>query len=103
MSEADNRPKPGDRYLVVEEMPVGVLTHWAAPFTGGSKAVLPAGLEFVIDFDPPPEATAVGAIPSDYDRWEPLLVGAEDRNHKKYSGYSLSVDIKHLSTYCKRQ
>ena len=95
-------PKKGDRFVVKTSFKTIVMTHWFAPFTGGVDGVLPEGLVFVIDHDPVPGATAVGAKPDDPARWEAEFIDAATRADKKYGGYSLSITFTALATFCER-
>ena len=99
----DVPPQEGDCYVVLTEFEAGVLTHWLAPYTGGSPRRLPVGLEFVVLMEPPPQATAVGARPDPYERWETVLVAEGDRSAEKYGGYSLSISLAHLKAHCARR
>jgi hypothetical protein len=99
---AGKRPKKGQRYVVSVPFPAHVLTMWHAPFTGGEERVLPAGLEFLIETDPPPHATAAIALPDRYEDWECKLVSQRDRNAEKYGGYYLVVPFKMLDEKCVR-
>ncbi|QEX15585.1 hypothetical protein FRZ44_08720 [Hypericibacter terrae] len=96
-------PQKGDRYVVLSEFEAGVLTHWLAPYTGGSSRSLPVGLEFVILMEPPSQATAVGAKPDPYERWETVLLEEGDRGAEKYGGYSLSISLSDLKAHCARR
>ncbi len=83
--------REGQRYRAVRDIEVNALTHWEAPFTGGSRGILPAGAVVVVAFDPPQTATAVGCAPIDALALESRFVPEADRAHPKYAGYSLSV------------
>lgn len=96
------RPKKGERYVVVSEFETGVLTMWRAPFTGGGRKILPRGLTFVVAFDPPVQAIGVSADAIDYAKWEPLLVDAADLAAPKYAGYYLVVKYDDLTAHCER-
>ncbi|MGH6940285.1 hypothetical protein [Hypericibacter sp.] len=100
---SESPPQQGDRYVVLAEFEAGVLTHWLAPYTGGSHWRLPAGLEFVLLMEPPPQAIAVGAKPDPYERWETVLVEEGDRSAEKYGGYSLSISLADLKAHCARR
>jgi len=95
-------PKVGDRYVVLTPFTCGVLVHWRAPATYGYDKELPAGLEFVIDYEPPESATAVSALAEPYEKWERVLVNEEDRAEKKYDGYHLVIHFKDLKQNCGR-
>lgn len=96
------KPKLGERYIVEQPFEAGVLTHWRAPFTGGSNRTLPRGLEFIVAYDPPEEATAVSGDPTRPHEWESILVEEADRSADKYAGYSLVIQFEHLRANCSR-
>lgn len=100
MSAGDRRYKKGDRYQVTEGFTGHVLTMWKAPFTGGYEKVIPAGLKFVIAFDPLASASAVAADAEPMSQWEELLVPAHDRANPKYNGYYLSIPFEHVEKHC---
>lgn len=54
-------PRQGEQYIVTTAFEAVVLTHWCAPFTGGSERLIPT-------------ATAVAAKPVSPEKWEQLLV-----------------------------
>jgi hypothetical protein len=95
-------PKKGERYAVRRPFKAIVMTHWFAPFTGGDERDLPEGLEFVIDNDPVPGATGVGAMPDPKAFWEEKLVAQEDRTAEKYGGFSLSLSFDQIERNCER-
>lgn len=96
------RPKKGDRYRVTRPFEAGVLTQWAVPYTGGSRKLLPRGLEFEVFVDPPPAASAVGADPIPHQLWEPILVDAREWTDAHYCGYHLVIRLRHLATVCEK-
>jgi len=102
MCDVSGHPKKGERYIIRVGFKANVLTTWCAPFTGGGERFLPAGLEFIVDYDPPEIATAVSALPNPYELWEKDLVSPEDRKAKKYSGYYLVVPFDRLLSNCER-
>ena len=93
-------PKAGDRFVVRSPFLCLIGTSWLAAFSGGGQAMLPAGLEFVVQHDPPEGASAAAASPDPYDRWEELLVDKADRQHPKYAGYHLVVGLDDLAAHC---
>ena len=99
--DTTHKPQAGDRYVVATDFRSAVLISWRAPFTSGSERTIPAGLEFVVDYDPPPQATAVGATPTEYKRWGPVLVDEKDRSADKYGGYYLVIPFVDLSAHCR--
>jgi hypothetical protein len=96
------RPQTGQRYVVREPFETIVTTQWFAAFTGGARKVIPVGVTFSIDYEPPPQASAVGVRPDDGDRWLLLLVDEADRNDPKFGGYSINVPFDLLATHCER-
>jgi hypothetical protein len=94
------RPNAGDRLVIRSPFQCLIGTSWRAAFSGGGEATLPAGLEFVVQHDPPEGASAAAAIPDPYDEWEELLVDKADREHPKYAGYHLVVGLDDLAAHC---
>jgi hypothetical protein len=45
-------PKQGDTYEALEDMEIGYLTAWAAPFTGSGNATLKMGERIRVTHDP---------------------------------------------------
>ena len=103
---AERVPEPkalrqGTRLATLRETPVGVLTQWRAPFTGGVDGLLPAGVVVSVIEGPMPDATAVGCRPENYERLELLLVPEHDRLAPKYDGYYLVIDFDVVvSSFC---
>ncbi|HVK80114.1 MAG TPA: hypothetical protein VM915_05825 [Verrucomicrobiae bacterium] len=97
-----NKPREGERYIVRSPFEAIVMTHWEAPYTGGAPKRIPAGVSFVIDYDPPDMASAIGVRPEDSARWEPHLVDAAERSAAKYAGYSISIPFTLLAMHCER-
>lgn len=95
-------PRKGDRYRVKTALPIIVMTGWAAPCTGGEKAILPAGEAFIVSNDPFEGATAVSCDAVRYERLHAQLVSEEDRNNPLYCGYWLCIDIDFIMSRCKR-
>lgn len=101
--ERNPRVRKGELWQVVSDLPITVMTAWAAPYTGGHKALLKAGERFTINNDPPEGATAVYADPVDYKRLHRELVPRRDRfRFWLYRGYYLAVYLNGLATHCKR-
>ena len=99
---ANKRPQKGDKFKVTEAFEGHVLTMWKAPFTGGDKREIPAGLEFVVAFDPPDTATAANVDAVPYAVWETVLVSEEDRAKPKYNGYYLIIPFDQIEAHCIR-
>ena len=95
-------PRDGDRFVVRSPFTATVMTHWLAPFTGGAEKLIPAGLAFTIDYDPPPVATAIGVKPDEPEQWLNQLVDEADRNDPKFGGYSISILFTQLNAHCEQ-
>jgi hypothetical protein len=93
--------RKGERYRTSEAVEVIAMTHWVGPFTGGARATLPAGEEFVVSNDPPPGATAVYCDPVRYDALHSLFVPKTDRDQPNYGGYYLCVPLEAIRTQCR--
>lgn len=91
----------GQRYRTTIDIPVGVMTHWAIPFTGGYDRVLPAGVEFTIVHDTPAHATSAGCDIVEYGRFEKVLVPLRNRIQIwAYRGYSVSIPLRLIEECC---
>ena len=60
------RIRKGQRYRALEDLSVKFLTHWKAPFTGGGRAMMPAGTAFTVVADPPWFTFSVRCVPDDF-------------------------------------
>ena len=93
-------PRLGDMYRIDHAFEALVMTHFAAPFTGGGKCILPAGLTFVVAQMPIETATGFYADPVERDAWENKLVPEQDCSADRYTGYSLVISKLDLSSHC---
>jgi len=91
----------GEQYLVLRPLACGVGIWWAAPYSTGHPAVVPAGELIECSADPAEGATAAVFVPVRYKELEPWLVGTADPGMDKYQGYSLLVDLKRLADCCR--
>ena len=86
-------PQQGDEYETLDDVNVGVGTHWRTAFTDGFAAAIPKGTRVRVYLAPAPGAVAVPATPIDYAALEAMLIPESDRQHPKYAGYSLTIKI----------
>jgi len=91
----------GERYLVLRPLACGVGIWWAAPYSTGHPAVVPAGELIECSAELAEGASAAVFVPVRYKELEPWLVGAETPGMDKYQGYSLSVDLERLASCCR--
>lgn len=91
----------GRRFRVTTDLPLTVMTHWRAPYTGGYESVLEAGETIEVASDQAPGATAIYCVPVDYARLEQRFVSRWERwQFWVYGGYSLVVDVAALAAHC---
>jgi hypothetical protein len=91
-------PKKGDVYEATEDLQVGYLTSWAAPFTGGGTGTLKSGERVIVDDDVLlARPVGVYARPIDYAAVEERMVPESDRANRKYAGFCLSLKTADLS------
>lgn len=76
------------------------MTYWAAPFTGGGKAILPAGTVFTIARDPVWWAFAAECEPEDRDSVERTIVPEEDRRAESYAGFRVFIRLAAIRNRC---
>lgn len=91
----------GEQYLVLRPLACDVGIWWAAPYSTGHPAVVPAGEVIECNADLADGATAAVFVPVRYKELEPWLVGTVDPRMDKYQGYSLSVDLERLASCCR--
>lgn len=93
-------PRKGERFVVLRPLACDVGIWWAAPYSTGHPAVVPAGELIECNADPAEGATAAVFVPVRYKELEPWLVGTADPRMDKYQGYSLLVDLQRLASCC---
>lgn len=93
-------PRDGEVHEATGGVEVTYQVHWKAPYTGGGKAVLPAGTRVRVSlFEHDPEPVGVYATPLDDGALERQLVPEIDRSSRKYGGFSLFVDTEVLNRH----
>lgn len=90
-----------ERFIALRPLPCHVIISWAAPYSTGHPAVVPAGELIECSADLAEGATAAVFSPVRYKELEPWLVGTADPRMEKYQGYSLSVDLGRLASWCR--
>ena len=91
-----NRVKNGDRFLLLNEMDINGLIHWAAPYGTGFSCTLPRGTMVIALGDQVDGAEGFSAIP-EHDRIvADLFIDQFDRSLKKYQGFSFVFNISEL-------
>jgi hypothetical protein len=92
-------PQKGDVYEALHDMEVEFMTAWAAPFTGGGKAMLMQG-EKVFVHSEPAEAKPIGAYAEamEYKMLEERMVSASERTSPKYGGFYFYFSTVELNT-----
>jgi hypothetical protein len=93
--------RKGERFVVLRPLACHVGIWWAAPYSTGHAAIVPAGETIECGADPAEGATAAGFVPVRHKELEPWLVGIADPRMRKYQGYDLSVDLERLAFCCR--
>ena len=89
------RPREGDGYLAVRDVPALTMISFRAPVTGGEEVVIPAGTRIEVAVEPVHEAPiTIYAIPRNYTDMEKYFVPESDLLNPKYAGYGLSINIR---------
>jgi Family of unknown function (DUF6232) len=91
----------GARFFTLRPLACDVGIWWAAPYSTGHPAAVPAGEVIECSADPAEGATVAEFSPVRHKELEPWLVGTADPQMDKYQGYSLSVDLGKLSSCCR--
>lgn len=94
-------PRKGERFVVLRPLACGVGISWAAPYSTGHAAVVPAGEVIECGADLALGATAVLFAPVRYKELEPWLAGTADPRMEKYQGYGLTVELERLAACCR--
>ncbi|MFZ5563801.1 MAG: hypothetical protein ACOZBW_07080 [Thermodesulfobacteriota bacterium] len=92
-------PRKGDVYEALGDMEVDFMTAWAAPFTGGGKALMKKGDRVFVESgpsDPKPIGSYVTAM--DYRTLEERMVPEQDRNAPGYGGFYFFFSTIDLNT-----
>jgi hypothetical protein len=85
-------PREDDVYEALEDIEIIYTTQWAAPFTGGGKAVLKKGERIKVSYCPPdPQPIGASLMPVDYAALEERMVPKLDRDSATYLGFRFSV------------
>jgi len=84
-------PKTNDIYQAAEDVEIGYMTHWLAPFTGGGNAILPKGEKIQVNEVFMEQPIAVNCTPLNYKKLHEKIVPQSERMEPNYDGYSLSV------------
>lgn len=89
------------RVMALQPLPCDVIIWWAAPYSTGHPAIVPAGEVIECSADLAEGATAAVFVPVRDQELEPWLVGTADPRMDKYRGYSLMVDLAQLAACCR--
>ncbi|MCW5205801.1 hypothetical protein VU08_02555 [Desulfobulbus sp. F5] len=92
-------PQKGDVYEALHDMEVEFMTAWAAPFTGGGKAMLMQGERVFVHSDSA-EEKPIGAYVEamEYKMIEERMVSASERTSSKYGGFYFYFSTVELNT-----
>lgn len=92
-------PRKGDVYEALQDMEVDFMTAWAAPFTGGGKAVMRKGDRVLVESEPSdPRPIGSYAEAMEYRALEERMVPKSDRNAPGYGGFYFYFSTVDLNT-----
>jgi hypothetical protein len=91
-------PKGGDRYRSLREVPVGVHLTYRNPSSGGFRGTLPSGEVVTVEFDPPPHAKAVSAVPVRYEALAQILVSPQELHNRAFDTYRLVITLDQIAS-----
>ena len=95
-------PVGGEIYESTSEVAITYMTSYHAPFTGGDKTTLPAGVKVIVHKPNSKRPTGVYCTPLDYEKFEDLLIPKDETESPNYAGYHLSVDTVDLNKQFKQ-
>lgn len=90
----EERPRQviaGQKFVVIEELPVQLMVHWRAPWTTWVRAVLPPGSLCIVEQVAGEEADAFYATTDAVEVLQRAL--ASERSSPKYNGCSVVVSL----------
>lgn len=88
-------------YIIKKMFKASTEIHYRAPYSLGDDVNLPEGLIIKLDNEPSNTDELVSACPVDYEAWEEVFA-LFDKGSRKYSGYSLLINMQDLLKYCER-
>ena len=92
--------REGEKFRTCGEVETLYLTSYRAPYTGGGKAVLPAGFEFEVMHDQVDGAPGVNCRALEYERYEQVLVSRQEMADDKYAGYHIVMRGDVIASRC---
>ncbi|HEX8723807.1 MAG TPA: hypothetical protein VF737_00300 [Gemmatimonadaceae bacterium] len=94
---SDSGVREGEAFVVLRDLPIQGLVHWAAPFTSGFGCTIPKGTVLVAFSDSPPGSATFACIATE-PAFEALVVPEKDRTAEGYAGYSFVMPCRLLGT-----
>ncbi|MCP5371448.1 MAG: hypothetical protein H6907_06895 [Hyphomicrobiales bacterium] len=96
------RPRKGDRYRALGEVPVRGLVRSSATLTREFPGRLPAGSVLTVEHHPPAGAGGVHLRPDNYESLEMVLVPMAERLKPTYDSYTVAVTFENLEAHFER-
>ena len=90
--------KQGDKFIVLEDVKVDVLTYFNAPYTDGFSCVIPKG---TILISLSAKISGFSCAPENKEDFEKLYVPVDQRSDK-YAGYSIILNYKEIGKRIKK-
>jgi hypothetical protein len=92
-------PRDGEVFEAEEDVEIGYLTHWAAPYTFGGQWTIRKGMRVRVAV-PLPDEEPIGVYAAPLDAGlETQIVPEADRTSRKYAGFSLFVKTDQLNKH----
>jgi hypothetical protein len=102
MTMAEPALADGQKYSVRERIEAVVQIEFFTPSMIERRCTLPVGFQFSIWGIPERDAGSVSVKPVEQERWEPVLVGAREREDSLYGGFTVRIDRTDLLKRCDR-
>jgi len=88
------------RYKVECGFHATCLYHFRAPFTGGERVWVPAGIVLDTGSEEATDAIALHVTPTPESAWQDVFAPGL-RDSGRYAGYSLVIDKEEMERYCR--
>lgn len=91
-----NHPTGDEVFEAKDDVKISYLTHFMAPYTGGSNSTLKKGERIIISKPNKPKPSGYYCYPINEIDIEKRMVPMDERENPKYNGFSLFVDTNIL-------
>lgn len=92
--------RAGQEWSVREDANAICMVQFRAPFTGGTRVIVPAGELLIVLSDPLPHARAVGFRPKRYAELMKSFIDPKELSDQKFAGYYLVIKFEEVARCC---